>query len=423
MVPGGHPTARRGTLATLRLVETVRRLLAEARVFLDGHADRRPADAAFVWGKGSDAVSLFEEGTIEQQLATVAREQVWAAQRFDAGFGWIDGPPELGGRGLTRSHRQAYAELERQYDVPMGACLTIGTWMVAPAITRHGAPELQRTYLPGLHRGDVLACQLFSEPGAGSDLASLATRAVRDGDDWIVTGQKVWTSNAHVADVGMLLCRSDPDAPRHRGITCLLVDMHAAGVEVRPIRQMTGGSGFNEVFLTEVRVPDAHRLGDVGGGWSAALTTLGNERTAGSSGLGLAAGPGPFARLVELVRRYGDPADATTRQRLAEIYAHERITTWTLDRGTAGLRAGQAPGPEMSIVKLRSARKHRAIADLVSGVLGARVVAETGEWGTFAWQQFVCGVPGARLGGGTDEVQRTIVGERVLGLPKEPTSP
>ena len=341
-------------------MEGVEALLAEARVFLDAHATRTPADAAFVWGQGSDGVSMFEEGSLEEQLAVVAREQAWAAVRFDAGFGWIDGPVELGGRGLTRAHRQAYAELERQYDVPMGACLTIGIWMVAPAITRHGAPELQRTYLPGLHRGDVLACQLFSEPGAGSDLASLTTRAVRDGDDWIVTGQKVWTSNAHVADVGMLLCRSDPDAPKHRGITCLLVDMHAPGVEVRPIRQMTGGAGFNEVFLTEVRVPDAHRLGDVGGGWSAALTTLGNERTAGSSGLGLAAGPGPFARLVELVRRYGDPTDATTRQRLAEIYAHERdhhVDARPGNRRTArgaGTRAGdvdreaaqrpQAPG-------------------------------------------------------------------------------
>lgn len=395
-------------------------LLAEATAFLDAHAVRRPADAPFVWGEGPDGVSLFEEGTLEEQRAEVTREKEWAARRFDAGFGWIDGPVDLGGRGLTRAHRQAYAELERQYDVPMSACLTIGTWMVAPPLLRYGSPELQRAYLPGLHRGDLLACQLFSEPGAGSDLASLTTRAVRDGHDWIVTGQKVWTSNAHVADVGMALVRTDPDAPKHRGITCLLVDMHAPGVEVRPIRQMTGGAGFNEVFLTEVRVPDAHRLGDVGGGWGAALTTLGNERTAGSSGLGLAPGPGPFARLVELVRHHGDPNDPITRQRLAEIWSHERITAWTLDRGTAALRAGQPPGPEMSIVKLRSARKHRAIADLASAVLGPRVLADTGEWGTFAWWQMVCGVPGARLGGGTDEVQRTIVGERVLGLPKEP---
>jgi len=398
-------------------------LLAEATAFLDAHAARRPDAVPFVWGVGSDEVSMFEEGTLEDQRVAVAREKAWAALRFDAGFGWIDGPVELGGRGLTRAHRQAYADLERRYDVPMGACLTIGTWMVAPPLIRYGSPELQRAYLPGLHRGDLLACQLFSEPGAGSDLASLTTSAVRDGDDWVVSGQKVWTSNAHVADIGMALVRTDPDAPKHRGITCLLVDMHAPGVEVRPIRQMTGGSGFNEVFLTEVRVPDSHRLGDVGGGWGAALTTLGNERTAGSSGLGLAPGPGPFARLVELVRRHGDPADAVTRQRLVEVYAHERITTWTLDRGTAALQAGQPPGPEMSIVKLRSARKHRAIADLVSGVLGPCVLADTGEWGTFAWQRFVCGVPGARLGGGTDEVQRTIVGERVLGLPKEPAPP
>ncbi|GMU79159.1 MAG: acyl-CoA dehydrogenase [Acidimicrobiia bacterium] len=373
-----------------------------------------------MWGEGSDEVSLFEEQPVEEQLATVAREKAWAALRFDAGFGWIDGPVELGGRGLTRAHRQAYAALERGYDVPIGACLTIGIWMVAPPITAQGSPELQRAYLPGLHRGDLLACQLFSEPGAGSDLASLTTSAVRDGDDWIVSGQKVWTSNAHVADIGMALCRTDPDAPRHRGITCFLVDMHAPGVTVRPIRQMTGGAGFNEVFLDDVRVPDSHRLGDVGAGWSAAMTTLGNERTVGSSGLGLAPGPGPFERWVELVRHHGDPSDPLVRQRLAELYTHERITTWTLARGTAALRAGQAPGPEMSIVKLRNARKSHGIADLATAVLGPRLAADTGEWGTFAWHRFVCGVPGARIGGGTDEVQRTIVGERVLGLPKEP---
>ncbi len=393
---------------------------ASARGFLDANAAPKAAAGPFVWGEGSDVVAIIEEKDFDQQVADVAAAKDWAARRFDAGFGWIDGPLEYGGRGLSAAHRQAYRTLEAGYDIPDQSCFTIGLGMVAPTILAHGTEETKRAYLAGLQRGDLLACQLFSEPGAGSDLASVATRAVRDGDEWIVTGQKVWTSNAHLSDVGELLCRSDPDAPKHKGITAFVVDMKSPGIEVRPLRQMTGGAGFNEVFLNEVRIPDSHRLGDVDGGWAVAITTLANERASLGSGMGLGRGPGPFERLIELLRHFERATDPLLRQRLARLYTSQRVSSWTLGRGTAAVQAGALPGPELSVLKLLGTRNLLDMAGFVSEVLGPRLLADTGEWGTYAWGQLVCGAPGGRLGGGTDEVLRNIIGERVLGLPKEP---
>ena len=390
---------------------------AAARAFLDSRLERRSSrSGSFVWGEGSDDVSIVEEKTPEEQAREVAAACEWARARFDAGFGWIDGPRELGGAGLTAAHRAAYRDLERRYELPDQSCMTIGLGMVAPTIAAHGTETTRNAYLAPLQRGDLLACQLFSEPGAGSDLASIATRAVRDGDEWVVTGQKVWTSNAQFCDIGEIICRTDPDAPKHRGLTAFVVDMNAPGVEVRPLRQMTGGAGFNEVFLHEVRIPDDHRLGDVDGGWAVALTTLANERASIGSGMGLGPGPGPFQRIVELLRQHGDPGDPLLRQDIARLFTSERISAWTLARG----QAAAVPGPELSILKLRGTYHLLEVAAFAERVLGPRVAADTGEWGTFAWADLVCGAPGARLGGGTDEVLKNIIGERVLGLPKEP---
>jgi acyl-CoA dehydrogenase len=243
---------------------------------------------------------------------------------------------------------------------------------------------------------------------------------VRDGDEWVLDGQKVWTSNAHHAGIGEIICRTDPDAPKHAGMTAFLVDVHAPGVEVRPLRQMTGGAGFNEVFFTGVRVPDSHRLGGVGEGWGVALTTLMNERASIGSGMGLARGPGPFERLVALTRFVGADADPVTRDRLARLYTTHVVNGLTAKRATAALRAGGLPGPELSILKLAGTQHLLAIAEYVAGVLGPALCADNGEWGTFAWTKLVCGVPGGRLGGGSDEIVRNIIGERVLGLPREP---
>ena len=416
-----EPGAAESHEARWHPVSTIAEFRADAVRFLDANASpKAAADQPFVWGEGSDVVAIIEEKDPSEQEGDLAAAKAWAAARYDAGFGWIDGPPAYGGAGLTAAHRQAYRALESGYVVPDQSFFTIGLGMVAPTILAHGTEEVKRAYLAGLQRGDLLACQLFSEPGAGSDLASVATRAERDGDEWVITGQKVWTSNAHLSDLGEIICRSDVDVPKHKGMTAFVVDMHAPGIEVRPLRQMTGGAGFNEVFLTEVRVPDSHRLGDVNGGWGVALTTLANERASLGSGMGLGRGPGPFERLVCLLRHFGCDHDPLLRGQLARLYASQRVSGWTLARGTARIEAGQLPGPELSILKLLGTENLHQMADFVGRVLGARLVADTGEWGTFAWGQLVCGAPGGRLGGGTDEVLRNIIGERVLGLPKDP---
>ena len=272
-----------------------------------------------------------------------------------------------------------------------------------------------------MYRGDIIGCQLFSEPVAGSDLASIQTRAERDGDEWIITGQKVWTSNAQYADIGEVITRTDPSLPKHKGLSMFVVDMHAPGVEVRPLRQMTGGASFNEVFFDEVRVPDDHRLGDVNQGWTVALTTLMNERAAiGGGAAAPGGGTGAIHRLFEAARRFGRSDDAGTRQLLADVWINLHVARYTNLRSMAKIQAGELPGPEMSIGKLSLTNNLQRISKAAHSVLGPRLTADTEEWGTFAWSKFILGVPGMRVAGGTDEVMKNIIGERVLGLPKEP---
>lgn len=394
---------------------------AEARAFLDAHARPRRR-VAQEWGEGDDTVALFDEKTSEQEAAEVSAARSWRAKAYDAGFGWITGPVDLGGRGLPASYARAYSHLEGLYETPTQGCFGIGLGMVAPTIQTHARPEIQRRYLPSMYRGDVIGCQLFSEPAAGSDLAGIQTRAVRDGDEWIVTGQKVWTSGAQYSDIGEVITRTSPDKPKHRGLSMFVVDMRAPGVEVRPLRQMTGGASFNEVFFNEVRIPDDHRLGDVDDGWSVALTTLMNERASigGGAAAPSGAGSGTLARLFELAKRSGRASDPTVRQQLADVWIRVQVARFTGLRGMAKVRAGGLPGPEMSIGKLSLTNNLQRIGQAATSVLGARVAANGGEWGTYAWATLVLGVPGMRVAGGTDEVMRNIVGERVLGLPKEP---
>ncbi len=400
---------------------TIDELVAEAAGFLDATCPRRTdADEKFVWGEGSDRVSILEEVEPAEASAQLADAKRYAAQRFDAGFGWIDGPVEYGGRALSSEHATAFHELESRYAIPNLSMLTIAIGFIGPALLAHATPEVRSAYLPRLYRGDLVMCQLFSEPNAGSDLASASTRAVRDGDEWVIAGQKVWTSSAHVADVALAVCRTDPDVPKHRGLTTFLVDMHAPGIEVRPLRQMTGTAGFNEVFLTDVRVPDSHRVGDLNDGFRVILTTLGNERTIATRAPSTGRGIGPFERLVGVVDNFGDRTDPPTRQRLAQLYIGDRIRHLLVERWKASLQAGATPGPEMSILKLHSCRNNAVTVAMLTEVLGPRLAADVGEWGTFAWNDYVLSTPGARIGGGTEEIVRNTVGEKVLGLPKEP---
>src|SRR5437764_916185 len=390
----------------------------EALSFLEQNATPKVAEKTG-WGEGTDNVSLFVEKTREQELVEVEEAKAWRQRVFDAGFGWIQGPSQYGGRELPASHERVWNSTAADFDTPSMSPFGIGLGMVAPTILAHGTDKAKDLYLRALYRGEMVACQLFSEPGAGSDLAGLQTRAVRDGDEWIVTGQKVWTSGAQYSDIGEIICRTDPDAPKHKGLTGFVIDMHAPGVEVRPLRQMTGGASFNEVFFNEVRVPDDHRLGDVNQGWTVALTTLMNERASIGGG---GAGVGSFGgeRLVGLIRYLGKDKDALVRQEYANLYVHEQVARMTNLRAMEKIKAGQLPGPEMSIAKLALTRNMQRTAEFVAHLLGPRLTADSGEWGTFAWSEFVLGIPGMRIAGGTDEVMKNIVGERVLGLPKDP---
>jgi alkylation response protein AidB-like acyl-CoA dehydrogenase len=390
----------------------------EARSFLDANAKPRQDEEAG-WGEGSDSVGLLAEKTFEEEMEEVRAAKAWRAQVFDAGFGWVTGPAQYGGREMPSSYEREWQALSARYDTPSETPFGIGLGMVAPTILAHATDKAKDAYLRKMYRGDIIGCQLFSEPAAGSDLAGLQSRAVRDGDEWVLNGQKVWTSSAQYSDIGEIICRTDPDAPKHKGLTGFVVDMHAPGVEVRPLRQMTGGASFNEVFFVDVRVPDDHRLGDVNEGWTVALTTLMNERAAIGGGGG-GGGVVGTQRLIELARKMGKADDPLVRQALAEIYAHGAAARYTNMRAMAKVKAGQLPGPEMSIAKLSLTNNLRRISNLVSTVLGPRLIANTGEWGTYAWAEFVLGMPGMSIAGGSDEILKNIVGERVLGLPKEP---
>jgi acyl-CoA dehydrogenase len=399
---------------------TLEQFEAEARAFLDANAARRETERKFVWGEGSDKVAMFEEKDRETELADVRAACEWRRTKFDAGFGWIGGPAKYGGRELPNSYERVFQRLEGQYEIPSQGAFTIGLGMVAPTILAHASDAAKDLYLRKMYRADIVGCQLFSEPGAGSDLASLQTKAERDGDEWIITGQKVWTTGAQFSDLGEIIARTDADMPKHKGLTGFIVDMHAPGVEVRPLRQMTGGASFNEVFFNEVRVRDDHRLGDVNNGWNVALTTLMNERAAIGAGGGGGGGVNMYTRVIEMVRHFGLDADPLVRNELANLLIHQKVAGYNNQRAMDKIKAGQLPGPEMSIAKLAGTLNSLRLCDFVSKVLGVKLTADSGEWGTYAWNALILGAPGGRIAGGSDEVMRNIVGERVLGLPKEP---
>jgi alkylation response protein AidB-like acyl-CoA dehydrogenase len=390
---------------------------AEALAFLEANAQPKPPEK-LVFGEGSDEVSVLPERTPEEDAREVVEAKAWAAKVFDAGFGWITGPTQYGGRGLPGSYQRIYSSLESQFATPSQAPRMIGLGMIAPTILAHGTEPVKQACLKPLWRGDIIACQLFSEPSNGSDLAGVQTRAIRDGDEWIVNGQKVWTSGAQYSDIGEIICRTDPDVPKHKGLSGFIVNMKAPGIEVRPLRQMTGGASFNEVFFTDVRVPADHLLGDVNGGWTVALTTLMNERAA--IGGGGAGSGGATARLLDLMRHLGATKDPLLRQEYADLWINLQVARWNSERALSKIRAGQLPGPELSTAKLSLTENMRRTAELAAKVLGPRIIADSGEWGTYSWSKYLLGVPGMRVAGGTDEIMRNIVAERVLGLPKDP---
>jgi alkylation response protein AidB-like acyl-CoA dehydrogenase len=394
-----------------------------ARQWLQEHAEPRPRAASGPgprpWGEGSDSVAVFHNLSRADEAAILAANQAWQQAKDDAGYAVPSWPGEWGGAGLPAEYARAFADEEANFVTPPGAELfSVTVRLVAPTVATFGTPEQQARFLRPLRRAEVLACQLFSEPGAGSDLANLSCRAEGDGDGWVVNGQKVWTSGAPHAGYGELIARTDHDAPKHRGLTAFLLPLDAPGVEIRPIRQMSGGASFSEVFFSDVRIPDTLRLGGVGEGWRVALTTLGFERS--HSGSARRRPGGSFEQLAAAARHFGRAGDPAVRQGLADVYIGATLLRINAERVAAAARAGHAPGPEGSIGKLAWTQLMARMSAVATTVLGARLAADSGEWGAFAWAEHVLGAPGYRIAGGSDEIQRNIIAERVLGLPAEP---
>ena len=321
-------------------------------------------------------------------------------------------PREYGGLGATPAEVAIVRRELADFDVPDLYPYLVGLELIGPTLLAHGTPEQCARWLPSIATGDEVWCQLFSEPGAGSDLAGLSTRAHAEGDEWRLHGQKVWTSRGAYSRYGLLLARHDPGVPKHRGITAFGIDLHTPGVDVRPLRQMNGDAHFTEIFLDDARVPDADRIGAVGEGWRVALTCLSFERgaaTAGSSG-----GLLDVERLIALARTRGVSSNPVVRDRLARLVIELRVMSLTIRRARDTARTGQ-PGPAGSGLKLRGSRTFREYTNLALAILGPDAMTAAEPWNTL----FLT-APSLSIRGGTDEIQRNIVGERVLGLPEEP---
>jgi alkylation response protein AidB-like acyl-CoA dehydrogenase len=374
----------------------------EARAFLSANAEPK--------SKARPVLRLGDLGA-----DAVARCKAWQAKKADAGFAGITWPKQFGGREASPILQVIYNQEEDNYGVPRGL-FEIGLGMCIPTMMAYAKPEQLDRYVRPALRGEEVWCQLFSEPAGGSDLAALRTRAERDGDDWIINGQKIWTSGAHLSDFGIIVVRTDPNVPKHEGLTFFFLDMKSPGIEIRPIHQMSGASHFNEVFFTDVRVPDVQRLGAVGQGWKVSLTTLMNERLA----VGEVHRP-DVDDMFELARSLMLTGNAAVRERIAEWYARTQGLKFTRFRTMTALSRGQTPGPENSIHKLVNASKLQDIASYGMDLIGmAGLVMDDDLAEAHAmFQQALLSSPSARIAGGSDEILRNIIAERVLGLPAD----
>ncbi len=375
--------------------------------FLEASA---PATSGARW---RNQMTISDEAELHAYIASC---QVWQKVKFETGWAGITWPGEFGGRGGTAIQAGIFAE-EEQKRVSATGVFAVGIGMAGPTIMAHGTPQQKERFLPPMLRGDEIWCQLFSEPAAGSDLGGLRTTAVRDGDEYVVNGQKVWNSGAHYSDWGILLTRTDWDAPKHRGITYFLVDMRTPGIDARPLRQATGAAEFNEVFLTDVRIPAENIIGVPNGGWGPIMTTLANERSL----IGGGGGRFPLADVVALAREFGTIHDPVWRQRLIEVYTQMQMLRFLGYRIRTSASQGVLPGPESSVVKLLVSQHLASIGDLVLGLQGpAGMLDGADARQNGRWQQDFLVQWGSRIGGGTDEIQRNTIGEKVLGLPPEP---
>jgi acyl-CoA dehydrogenase len=392
--------------------------------------DDTPQEAAFRsevrnWLAGNAPKELESElkeaslGRIKLKSGDVLEvSKAWQMKKAEGGWACLQWPKEYGGRGSTPIERVIWQQEEGVYG-KLGAPFLIGQGMIGPVLMTYANEEVKQRYLKPLAAGKEIWCQLFSEPSAGSDVAGLRSRAEKKGDDWIVNGQKIWTSGAHYSDYGLLILRTDPNVPKHQGLTMFFLDMKSPGVEVRPIKQASGASEFNEVYFTDVRIPDKQRLGAVGEGWQVALTTLMNERYAIGSGVSTGF-PEIFAYCNSLMTDDG-PAieDRAVRSKLATWAVRTSGLKYTTYRTISALSRGERPGPENSIGKLVAGSMLQEIATYAMELQGAAGVLVEGDQAEVAgqFQKMVLSSPSARIAGGTDEVMRNIIAERVLGLP------
>jgi len=378
---------------------------AEARAWLDANAERLP--------EGERALTVLD---VRGDPDAMKKAQAWQAIKADGGWACITWPKQYGGRDATPIQNVIWGQEENRYRVPPNM-FTIGQGMLGPTLMAHGSDEQKSLHLEPMLRGDKIWSQLFSEPAAGSDLAGLRMAARKDGDDWLINGQKIWTSGAQYSDWGMIVTRTDPSAAKHAGITYFIVDLKAQGIEVRPIVQMNGYSGFNEVFFSDVRVPDSNRVGGVNDGWRGAITTLMNERSAIGGGN---AGPG-FEQLLDLASRVGAGNDKAVRRQLADFYIRQKGVQYTSYRNLTALSRGQTPGPQSSLGKLVGAALRQRMAGFAVDLMGEAGAMDDPELSleAAAWQNSFLSAPGGRLAGGTDEILRNIIAERVLGLPPD----
>jgi len=387
---------------------------ARVRGFLGKHASLKAA--------AEESADLGPtEGPAQGRALAAAHD--YQAALYDAGLAALTWPKDYGGQGLSGRYQTIFNEEAADYITPDGI-YTIGFGMCIPTVLAHGSEENKQRYVRPAARGEEVWCQLFSEPAAGSDVASLRSTAVRDGEEWILNGQKVWTSGAHYCQYGIVLARTDPDQPKHKGLSMFVVDMHAPGVTIRPLRQMNGSANFNEVFFDGVRIPVGQILGEAGEGWRVALTTLMNERVAIGAGRSTekTSPLAPISLQRELARQRGLSDDPLVRQDLADLL----IRYWVLDmvglRIRGAVAAGRVPGPEGSVAKLSGALLNRRAAEVACRLAGPAAGAwAEGDTDAQRPAQMVLVAPAAGIAGGTNEVMRNILGERVLGLPKEPS--
>ena len=369
----------------------------EAKEFLDAHAEHRPdgfPDAMFAQFRPIDDPEAWQDSCVR-----------WQRLCFDNGFAGLTWPSDVGGRDLPSAYALAWADLESEYDIPRGV-FGITLEMVGPTLLAVGTRQ-QREHCRAILRGEEVWCQLFSEPGAGSDLAGVSTRASRTETGWRVNGQKVWTSEARHAKYGYLLARSDPAQSRHKGLTAFILDMSAPGVDVRPLRQMTGGASFSEVFLDDVELPADAVLGEVGGGWSVAMTTLGFERFS------------TFGRsLGRLVRQAADLgwSDSTARDAFIDAVIDQRALAAFEAAMHRRLLAGTAPGPEAALAKLATGSVVSKLAEALASQLGPQLSQPDSRFDD--WRLVLLTAPAFHIAGGTDEIVKTMIAERVLGLPR-----